>query len=542
MKAIYHILCGIIGVCALPIAGGIAAAHAQDVSIEQNGEPDCARNLAVHDQYITALRSAGMGAWTQAEQQLEGVIDQCPTHTSARETLAAWYLEEGRADDAQAVLETGGKLKERSASGRVRSAKEWELWAEIELAYSHYERAKEVLEMSNLAGTDELMARIVHAQIASLEPARWTVENLAQANSPAAEHSPLWDGKRDQLIFTSRRGDYPNAPDGMPWEQIFCLRTPQNEGEDPIANLYLGGLASFESAGHVASVAMLKIEGRQQMLIFKGDAHASDGALSLVQSENGSWKSAGELPEAVNSRWPEYGAAFSPDGQTLFFSSERPGGYGGRDLYRINRLPDGSWSRAVILGPEINTAGDEDAPFVAHQGGRLYFASNGHGGMGGYDIFSIDLGPFGDFGRVETVGMPINSPCDDTHYFATENGDVYFTSDRPGGAGRSDIYRAIAKPTIEMEDERQVFTGAFEMPGGAPALVKLVLDAGEGRQKVYRSRTRDGQFVLALDPHQSHRLSVQMNDQEVYSLEISATRLTSHPQRLGRIHLQNLQP
>ena len=542
MKVIYHIFCGVIGVCALSIAGGVTVAQAQDVSLEQNRAPDCARNLEVRDQYITALRSAGIGAWAQAAQQLERVIDQCPTHTSALETLAAWYLEDGRADDAQAVLQTGGTLTERSATGRVRSEKEWELWAEIELAHGHYERAKEVLEMSNLTGTDALMARIVRAEIASLEPARWTIEALSHANSPWAEHSPLWDRQTDQLIFTSRRGDYASAPDGLPWEKIFCLGTPQNEVVNPVAELYLGALESLESAGHVASVAMVAIEGRQQMLIFKGDAHASDGALSLVQSENGSWKSGGELPKAVNSRWPEYGAAFSPDGQTLFFSSERPGGYGGRDLYRVNRFPHGAWSRAVVLGPEINTAGDEDAPFVAHQGGRLYFASNGYAGMGGYDIFSIALGPLGEFGRVETVGAPINSPCDDTHYFATETGDVYFTSDRPGGAGRSDIYRAVPKPAIEMEDERQVFTGAFEMPGGTPALVKLVLDAGEGRQKVYRSRTGDGQFVLALDPHRSHRLSVQMNDQEVYSLEISATRLTSHPQRLGRIHLQNLQP
>ena len=518
---------------------------------QQGPGSECAQTLENRDQYITALRSANQGAWTQAEHALEAVISTCPSYLMARETLAGWYLQDGRAEDARAVL--GGLAVADGAVG-------WGLLAQIELACGDFDAALDAAEKAGefggLVEQGGLVSQIERARIASLAPALWTVEPLWQANSNASEHSPLWNEDTGQLYFTSRRGarvegtceqgDASLAPDGQPWEQIYVLHGADGDGAS-------GAVPTSKAVGHLATVGWLPTHGNEveggQMVIFNGQATGADGSLAMVTWEGaGGWSEPVDLPKAVNSRWPEYGATFSADGQTLYFSSERPGGYGGRDLYRIHRLPDGMWSRAVVLGPEVNTAGDEDAPFVEAGGGRLFFSSNGHAGMGGFDIYSVALGGFGKagdihaMGRRENVGAPINSTCDDTHYFATGTGAVYFTSDRVGGAGRSDIYRAVPKSPSDAVDARQVFTGAFELPGGAPAKVKLVLNGEDGRQRIYRARVGDGQFVLALDPHQNHNLSVHLGEKQVYTLEIGATRPTQRPQNLGRIHLQNLAP
>lgn len=131
--------------------------------------------------------------------------------------------------------------------------------------------------------------------------------------------------------------------------------------------------------------------------------------------------------------------ALSPDGKRLYFSSDMPGGFGGKDLYLSFREND-RWGPPINLGPAINTEGDELFPFY-HIEGKLFFASDGHFGLGGQDIYVIeDLGN-GDWGEVENMGYPINTSFDDFGLILHRNGDFgYFTSNRKGGMGGDDIY------------------------------------------------------------------------------------------------------
>ena len=156
------------------------------------------------------------------------------------------------------------------------------------------------------------------------------------------------------------------------------------------------------------------------------------------------------LPLALNS--PNYSAAhpaLSPDGQRLFFSSDRPGGFGGKDLYYADRVGLG-WSSPINLGPKINTEGDELFPYY-HSDGELYFASDGQIGLGGLDIFRVeDLGE-GQWGSVQNPGRPINSESDDFALILKPDGTYGFlTSNRPGGKGSDDIY-AFQKRKIRLE-------------------------------------------------------------------------------------------
>ena len=130
--------------------------------------------------------------------------------------------------------------------------------------------------------------------------------------------------------------------------------------------------------------------------------------------------------------------ALSPDGNKLFFASNRPGGYGGMDLYSVERK-EGRWEKPLNLGPDINTPGNEVFPFL-HESGMLFFTSDEHKGFGGLDIFMIDISSR-KWGRVINLGEPFNSSEDDLGLILSKDGEQgYFTSNRVGGVGGDDIY------------------------------------------------------------------------------------------------------
>jgi outer membrane protein OmpA-like peptidoglycan-associated protein len=143
----------------------------------------------------------------------------------------------------------------------------------------------------------------------------------------------------------------------------------------------------------------------------------------------------------VNTPNWETHCTMTPDGQNFYFASERPGGFGGRDIYRIVKLPNGEWSKAQNLGPTINTPYDEDAPFIDVNNKTLYYASNGPRSMGGFDIFLTIRDENNIWSDPVNLGYPINSTGDDIYYTTTIDGlKGYLTSFRKGGYGEKDIY------------------------------------------------------------------------------------------------------
>lgn len=166
---------------------------------------------------------------------------------------------------------------------------------------------------------------------------------------------------------------------------------------------------------------------------------SSDGEvkLELYFSTYVDNKFTGPRPVSVNSKTYSVGQpTISPDGNILIFASDKPGGYGGIDLYFCSKKGN-TWSNAKNMGPAINTAGDELYPFMSIDG-TLYFASNYHPGFGGFDIFkSSRVDQY--WTAPENLGMPVNSSQDD-YAMIIKNGFGYFTSNRAGGQGSDDIY------------------------------------------------------------------------------------------------------
>ena len=144
---------------------------------------------------------------------------------------------------------------------------------------------------------------------------------------------------------------------------------------------------------------------------------------------------------AVNTEFWETHCTLTPDGENMYFVSDRPGGFGGRDIYRIVKLPNGEWSEAQNMGPSINTEYDEDSPFIAVNNNTLYYASNGPQSMGGFDIFISLRDADNVWSSPINMGYPINSCGDDIYYTTTVGGlKGYLSSFRKGGFGEKDIY------------------------------------------------------------------------------------------------------
>lgn len=161
-------------------------------------------------------------------------------------------------------------------------------------------------------------------------------------------------------------------------------------------------------------------------------------------SSSGIWKQPVPFPYNNPGAYSLGQAAFSGDGQTIYFTSDMPGGQGGTDIWYSTRQPDGTWSQPVNCGATINTPEDEAFPTIS--GNNLYFSSKGWSGMGGYDIFR-STGFKANWSAPENLKYPTNSPADDFYYNVNQNGFTYFASNRAGGMGSDDIY-ALATPTV----------------------------------------------------------------------------------------------
>jgi outer membrane protein OmpA-like peptidoglycan-associated protein len=166
---------------------------------------------------------------------------------------------------------------------------------------------------------------------------------------------------------------------------------------------------------------------------------ASDVDLYLSRFRNGQW---GE-PVPININQPnswESTPALSPDGRTLYFSSNRKGGYGGLDIYSAQMDSRGRFGKIKNLGPDINTAGDDTFPYMADNS-KLYFSSDGHPGYGMLDVFVVNRA--NGKTQIENLGQPMNSTSDDFGIYLFKPDRGFFTSNREGGKGDDDVYTFV---------------------------------------------------------------------------------------------------
>ncbi|HLN20062.1 MAG TPA: hypothetical protein VK213_03180 [Bacteroidales bacterium] len=180
------------------------------------------------------------------------------------------------------------------------------------------------------------------------------------------------------------------------------------------------------------------------LLLSKNDNFNSDIYFSIYNGQT--WSKVEKLNKSINTRYWESQACISPDGRFLIFSSDRPGGFGGLDLY-ISAKSKGDWGPGVNMGPEINTPFNEDRPVLVNNGKTMYFSSQGHKTIGGYDFFRSELQGNELWSAPVNIGYPINTPDDNFFLYPAGDGKSAYYSifKENGGYGKEDIYSITLK-------------------------------------------------------------------------------------------------
>lgn len=347
------------------------------------------------------------------------------------------------------------------------------------------------------------------------------VKNLEAVNSGAAEYSPVYnDGK---LFFTSSRGDNKiYLGSGTPFTNIYSadtrgarvksesIRALNEVINSPITN---EGSVTFSPDG-------------KTMVFAKGNSGKRKGTadvnLYITRNRNGVWTE----PRMLNINNPGYwdsSPAFSRNGKTLYFASNRPGGYGGTDIYSARQNARGRFFKVKNLGPEINTSGNEMFPYISDDG-HMYFSSDGHPGFGALDLF-VARRVNGQI-TLENLGEPVNSNADDfgIHLFKADRG--FFTSNREGGKGDDDIYTFVNEDP-DLKVVNYFLEGVTMTPGNNGNLsilpnVRVELRDYKGEVLDETTTRDDGKFLFRVYEHEHYNLigeKVGGNDQYLVTRE-----------------------
>lgn len=346
-------------------------------------------------------------------------------------------------------------------SNRIQEAEPYYLAAidagiENESAYYYYavalkanddiKQANKVLEDYLKKGQDDAIVALAERELNNLDKLpeietrvnHFRVKNLEAINTEFAEYSPFYDAGK--LYFTSNRhGGKIYKGTGTPFTDIYVVNTRG-------ANVDLATLEELspvvnEPNVNLGSITMSK--NGTTVIFAKGNSGKSSGAnevnLYFTRYRNGAWQTPRPLSVNGQDTWDST-PALSPDGKTLYFSSNREGGFGGLDIYTASLNRRGRWVDVRNMGENINTPGNEIFPYAGGTG-KLYFSSDGWPGFGGLDIFEATRE--GGKVKLENLGAPINSNADDFGLFLFNPSRGFFTSNRKGGKGDDDIYTFV---------------------------------------------------------------------------------------------------
>jgi hypothetical protein len=267
------------------------------------------------------------------------------------------------------------------------------------------------------------------AKILISKPVTYTEENIGELfNDETPNFNPVISADGKSFAFMSSLKFY---------DAVMYTRMINGKWAGPV-NIY----PELQIDGDI-NISSLSKDGKL-LLLSKDDNYESDIYASVFDGTI--WSPAIKLNRNINTRYWESHAFISEDGNQLIFSSDRPGGFGGLDLY-VSRKINGDWGPAVNLGPAINTRFNEDRPFLAGKDNVLIFSSQGHENMGGYDLFRSERLPDGNWKKPENMGYPLNTPDDNTYFMPVGDGrsGYYFIDKNSEGFGKEDIYRIIMK-------------------------------------------------------------------------------------------------
>lgn len=387
----------------------------------------------------------------------------------------------------------------------------------------------------DLPMASQLKKYITNAQYFVAHPTKAKITNLGSTiNSAGEEYVPAISADESMLIYTyigekSKGGKLNNLlmpdPYGEYREDVYISYKTNDTFGAPMP------LDSINTNSHDGAIS-LSNDG-QKLFVYRdnGDDHGDIYESHLVGEQ---FTPPVKLRGQVNSYSWDGHCSLSPDGKTLYFSSERFGGFGGRDIYRARLQADSTWGQVTNLGDSINTPLDDDAPFVHPDGITLYYSSKGKNSMGGYDIFSATLDTKDSvFRSTKNMGYPINSTDDDIYFvLAANNKEGYYSSGKKGGQGLKDIY--LVNPEFEETKPAMYLVKGKTNLDGNPVdgtIQVVMLSKNNEVFGTFNTNTGKGNYLMSLPAGQSYKLIASYKDFTKQEKELDATTISGYNEK-----------
>lgn len=425
-------------------------------------------------------------------------------------------------------------------------ARAYQLVLEFDKAIEHYNAHLDALKNQKekeaySAMLDKYLTECVNGKELARNPVRVIVHNLGEAvNSKYDEYNPVFGPGDSTLYFTSRRPFEKakrNEADNKYNEDIY--RSEWEDGafgmaerlDKPFNNKHNNSLVGISAGG-------------DQLILYRGDVQGGDIRIADYNPEKQKWGKPRGIPSKLSSKDGETSAYLAADGNTLYFvSRNRDLTLGGKDILISRRNEKGKWGDPVNLSRLINTEYDEEGVFISPDGGTLYFASQGHNSMGGFDIFRSHMQDDGTWSSPENLGYPVNTPDDELFYVTDKTGRYgYYSAIREGGIGAKDIYKVIylgAEKELIFRTEDQLVAGPGARKTGflitpEPASVDTsyvvtgkVLDTISGRvplvSKLSFMDASTGQEEAFTLSDTAGNFTARLPEGKVYGVEINAS-------------------
>jgi tetratricopeptide (TPR) repeat protein len=369
------------------------------------------------------------------------LIEKLPDNANIAYRTGVCYLNiPGKKNLSVAYFETATRnMSSRHKDGSISQVgAPYDALYQLGLAYRvnyQFDKAKEAFKkyLETLIPDDTENISFINHEIATCDnagrfiekPADFIIENMGGViNNEKNNFNPVISGDEKTFIFMNALPFY---------NSVMFTRKVDGKWSEPV------NITPDLQVDEGIYVSSLSYDGKT-LYLSQDDNFDSDLLSSTFDGTK--WSKAVKLNKNINTKYWESQGFISSDGNYLYFSSDRPGGFGGLDIY-VSKRENGDWGPAANLGPEINTSFNEDRPSLTGKGQVLFFASQGHDNMGGYDIFRSEKLPSGIWKKPENPGYPLNTPDDDIFFTPSENGKAGFKSVfREGdGFGGEDIYR-----------------------------------------------------------------------------------------------------
>lgn len=361
------------------------------------------------------------------------------------------------------------------------------------------------------------------------------ISNLTNINSDNQDYAPLVTADGKSLIFTSRRKGSTGgemAYDNNYYEDIYITRRNGEQWSAPAS------ISDQINTEYHECAAAISPDGTK--LFIYSDEGEGDFYVSTFDGKQ--WSTA-QAVGGVNSAHRELSLSINSEGNKLYFSSDRPGGYGGFDLYVSTLDQYNQWGRPINLGPKINTEGDEDAPFIHPGDNMLYFSSTGHLGIGGFDIFKSKWHRE-KWTTPINLGYPINTAQDDNYFvIARDNIYGYYATAREDGLGGNDIYairmdkkdyeqKAEEAPSMILANRKTklYLTGKItDMDTGEPLEAEITLSDNSKNIVISRlySNAATGKFKIPVPEGTDFGINIELDGYFFYSQNLNQSKLAA---------------